>query len=130
MFPTNRKKRILVAGNDSGFLVVTRAVLKFEGFAVDTAENGEKALKQIKICKYDLLILDVAMPRIDGTKIFEMARKSERHAEVPVLFISSRWSKEAFEEEKRKIADKANEFMQKPFKAKVFLETVKTLLEE
>ena len=128
MLLRKQKKRILVADDDSDFLGVTRAVLEFAGFAVDTAENGEKALRQIKKCKYDLLILDVVMPRIDGIRLFEMARKSKRYAEVPVLFISGHWSKEGLEEDKRKIVDKADGFIQKPFRTKVFLETVKTLL--
>ena len=59
-----------------------------------------------------------------------MARKSRRYAEVPVLLISGHLSREGLEEEKRKIVDKANGYMQKSLKTKVFLETVRTLLEE
>ena len=130
MLLKKQKKKILVADDDIDFLGVTRAILEFAGFAVDAAENGEKALRQIKKCRYDLLILDVVMPRIDGIKLFKMARKSKRYGEVPVLFVSGHWNEDGLEEEKRKIIDKANGFIQKPFKTKVFLETVKTLLGE
>jgi len=124
------KKRILLADNDSGFLGVTRSILKDAGFAVDIAEDGESALKQIRKQKYDLLILDVVLPKIDGSELFKMARKSKRYEKTPVFLISGHWSKEALDEEKREIVDEANGYLEKPIDAKRFLNTVRTLAEK
>ena len=77
MLLRNGKKRVLVADDDKDFLGVTRAILEFAGFKVDTAENGAEALKEIKRRKYDLLILDIIMPKIDGIKLYKMAKKSK-----------------------------------------------------
>ena len=125
-----RKKRVLVADDDEDVLSVTRAVLDFAGFKVDTAGDGEKALKEIKRHKYDLLILDVIMPRIDGLKLFQKLKKSKRYADIPVLFISGYPVKTVLEERKREIVEKAEAYIQKPFQTKVFLDTVRKLLQE
>lgn len=124
------KKRILLADNDGGFWGVTRSILEDAAFVVDIAEDGESALKQIRKQEYDLLILDVSLPKIDGSKLFQMARKSKRYAKTPVFFVSSHWSKEGIDEEKREIVDKANGYLEKPIDAKLLLSTVRTLAEK
>ena len=125
-----RKKKILVADDDSDFTGVVRAVLEHAGFAIDTASNGEEALKLIKKQKYDLLILDVVMPKIDGIKLFRMTRKSKRYSNISVLFISGHSSRERLMEQHKEIIDQASGYMEKPIKTKVFIEKVKTLIEE
>ena len=125
-----RKKKILVADDDSDFLGVTRAILEYAGFAIDTAANGEEALKKLKKRKYDLLILDVVMPKIDGIKLFRMLKRGKRYANTPVLFISGHSDKIEHDDQKKEIINKADGYMQKPFKTKDFLETVRELLKE
>jgi len=125
------KKRVLVAHNDDkDFLNVTRSLLEFAGFRADTVEDGKQALEQIRKHTYDLLILDVMMPGIDGMKLFQMVRRSERYAETPVLFVSGYSSKEGLEAAQREIVDKADGYIQKPFKTRTFLDTVRRLLEK
>jgi len=130
MFFKQRKKRVLVADDDKDFLSVTQALLEFAKLKADTAENGEEALKQIRKHKYDLLILDVVMPGIDGIKLFQMARKSRRYAKIPVIFVSGHASKDDLDERQREIVDKANGYIEKPLKTRTFLETVKALLQK
>ena len=124
-----RKKKILVADDDTDFTSVVRAILDHAGFAIDTVSNGEEALKAIKKQKYDLLILDVVMPKIDGIKLFRMARKSKRYSQIPVLFISGHSSRERLMEQHKEEIDKAAAYMEKPIKTKVFIEKIQTLLE-
>lgn len=130
MLLRRRKKKILVADDDNDFLRVARAILEHYGFTIDTAENGEEALKAIKKRKYDLLVLDVVMPKIDGIKLFRMVRKSKRYSKVPVLFISGKAGKEEIDEQRREVIEKANGYMEKPIKTKEFIEQVKMLFEE
>ena len=124
------KKRILVADDNEDFLSVTQSVLEFAGFKVDTAVDGKEALKEIKRRRYDLLILDVIMPRIDGVKLFQMVRKSKKYAGTPVLFVSGYPDKIELDERKQEIVEKADAYIQKPLTAKLFLETVRRLLEK
>jgi DNA-binding NtrC family response regulator len=124
------KKRILVADDDQDFLSVTRAVLEFAGFRVDTVEDGKQALKEIKRRKYDMLIIDVIMPKIGGVKLFQTVKKSKRHAKIPVIFISGHPVHNKLGPQIMEIVEKADAFLEKPFKSKVLLETVRKLLEK
>jgi len=124
------KKRILVADKSKGFLNVTKSLLEVAGFRVKTAKDGEEALGQVKKLKYDLLVLGVVMPRIDGIRLLQMVRKSKRYAEVPVLFISGHSSKRGRETRLRKTVCKDEGYIRKPFKTEAFLETVTALLEK
>lgn len=125
-----RKKKVLVADDDGDFTGVVRAILEHAGFAIDTASNGEEALKAIKKQQYDLLILDVVMPKIDGIKLFRMARKSKRYSKIPVLFISGHSNRERLMEQHKEIINHASGYMEKPIKTKTFIEKIRTLLEE
>jgi len=122
-----RKKRILVVDDDEDFLSVVRTVLEFAGFRVDTAPDGEIALKEIKKHKYSLLIIDVYMPKIDGVKLFQMVRKSKKYKDVPVLFVSGQSAMVKLEERKREIVKKAEAYIEKPFKTKALMEKVRDL---
>ncbi len=59
-----------------------------------------------------------------------MVRKSKRYSKVPVLFISGKAGKEEVDEQLREVIEKANGYMEKPFKTKEFIELVKMLIEE
>jgi two-component system response regulator RegX3 len=111
-------------------LNVARSLLEFAGFRADTVQDGKQALEQIRKHTYDLLIFDVIMPGIDGIKLFQMVRKSERYAETPVLFVSGYSSEEGLEAGQREIVDKADGYIQKPFKTRTFLDTVRRLLKK
>ena len=89
MFFGKRKKKILVADGDGDFLRVMTAILEHAGYATDTAENGEDAFKAIRKGKYDLLVLETEMPKIDGIRLLEMARKSSRYSNVPILMVGN-----------------------------------------
>ncbi len=124
-----RKKRILVADDDPDFVSVVRAILEHAGFTIDTAENGDEALKAIKKRKYDLLILDIVMPKIDGIRLFRMIRKSKRYSMIPVIFISAHSSRGGLAERQKEIVDKADGYVEKPIKTKMFIEKIRALIE-
>lgn len=122
------KKSILVADKSKGFLNVTESLLEVAGFRVKTAKDGVEALGQIKKFKYDLLVLGVVMPRIDGINLLQMIRKRKIYENVPVLFVSDYSSKEELTTRQGEIAGKAQGHIQKPFMTKAFLEMVAALL--
>ena len=104
--------------------------IAWETKGVVEVANGEEALKKLKKRKHDLLILDVVMPLTDGIKLFQMVKKSKKYANTPVLFISGYPNKIELDEEKKEVVERADAYMQKPFKTKDFLETVRELLKE
>jgi DNA-binding response OmpR family regulator len=128
-FKKKNKTRILVADDDADFRAVVRAVLEFADFDVRTVNDGEEALKELKKNTYNLLILDVFMPRLDGVRLFQKLRKSKKYKDIPVIFVSAQPASVSLNEQKREIVEKAEAYIEKPFRTKVFLEKVRYLIE-
>ena len=68
------EKRILVADDEESLLKVIKRFLEKKGFSVETAKDGEKALNLIKKFKYDIIILDIRMPGINGIEVLSKAK--------------------------------------------------------
>ena len=68
-------KKILVVEDELNMLKGLQDNLEFEGYEVDTAEDGKKGLEMIKSNKYDLILLDVMLPHISGFDVCKTARK-------------------------------------------------------
>jgi CheY-like chemotaxis protein len=67
-------KKLIVIDDDMYIRELYEEVLKGEGFDVDTAVNGEDALNKLKLGGYDLILLDIMMPKIDGLGVMDTLR--------------------------------------------------------
>ena len=63
------KKRILVVDDDVNILRVFKSILEKEGYIVETAETGRAALEKIENEKFNVCLIDVKLPDMDGTEI-------------------------------------------------------------
>ncbi len=79
--------RILLADDDEELCDMLGAYLRGEGFDVDCAHDGEAALTSALTGTYDLIVLDVMMPKRDG---FDVLRRLRRESLVPVLMLTAR----------------------------------------
>lgn len=79
--------RILVVDDEPSITEFVGYALHKEGFAVDVVDNGEDALLQASKNRYDLFVLDIMLPGIDG---YELCRRLRSHTTAPVLFLSAR----------------------------------------
>jgi len=79
--------RILLADDDVELGEMLTQYLAAEGFAVDTAHDGETALARARSGNYDLVILDVMMPRMNG---FDVLRELRARSLIPVLMLTAR----------------------------------------
>jgi len=87
-----KKARILYVEDDITLSYVTRDNLEIKGYSVDFCEDGITALEMMKSGLYDLCILDVMLPKMDG---FTLAGKiREKNSGIPILFLTARSSKE------------------------------------
>ncbi len=69
------KARILVVDDESNVLLTMTSILRQEGYEVDAADGGEKALAAIRERFYDLVLTDLNMPRVDGMQVLAEVRK-------------------------------------------------------
>ncbi len=84
---TESAKRILVVDDESSITEFVSYALKKEGYEADVVNNGEDAFEAAKQKNYDLFILDIMLPGMDG---YELCRKLRSITSVPVLFLSAR----------------------------------------
>ena len=84
---TDKTKRILLVDDEESITDFVGYALRKEGFAVDIAANGTEAFEQSTKSPYDLYILDIMLPGIDG---YELCRRIRAHTQAPILFLSAR----------------------------------------
>jgi signal transduction histidine kinase/ActR/RegA family two-component response regulator len=82
--------RILVADDDSMMRVMTRQALEEPGVRVDLVNNGEQALEALAKAAYDLVLLDVEMPVLNGIRTTMMIREADAaYRDVPVIMLTA-----------------------------------------
>jgi two-component system, OmpR family, response regulator MprA len=114
--------RILAVDDDTEILDVLSRGLKFEGYEVDTAEDGEKALSRFKETAPDLVLLDVMMPGMDG---LEVAREIRKMRDTPVLMLTA---KDAVTDKVAGLDAGADDYIVKPFEFDELLARVRAHL--
>ena len=119
-------KKILIVDDEAELLVAVQARLEANGYQVDTASDGEEGLKKATQGVYDLVILDVMMPKIDGYKVCATLKHDVRYVKTPVLLFTAR----AGEEDVRLGIEecKADGYLTKPFEAAVLLRKIQELI--
>lgn len=117
------KAKILIAEDDANIRLGLVATLESEGYAVTSAGDGAQALKLYPQEKYDLVILDVMMPKASGYDVCRELRAKE--ARVPVLFLTAKG-----EEIDKVVGLKlgADDYVTKPFGVQELLARVEALL--
>jgi len=80
-------RQILVVDDEKAILKLLTKVLTRNGYRIDTADNGEEAIKKIKGCRYDCVLTDVVMPGLSGSDVAATA-KTFYGGSVPVIGMS------------------------------------------
>lgn len=81
---------ILLIDDDKDLIAALELKLKKEGFKVETASDGESAIKNIRLKVPDLLVLDVNMPGMSGMDVCKLLRSENRTADVPIIMLTAR----------------------------------------
>ena len=84
--PYGAAPRILIVDDDPNLLVILADQLTEDGYDVQTARDGEEALKRLALAWPDLLIIDMLMPRMDG---ITLAREVKARADLPIIVLSA-----------------------------------------
>ena len=81
------QQNILIVDDEEKIIEVLREYAEFENFSVDSASNGMEAVQKCNENKYDLVIMDVMMPKLDG---FSAVKEIRKTSDVPVIMLSAR----------------------------------------
>jgi CheY-like chemotaxis protein len=117
---------ILIVEDVPNVLELLEVTLRFKGYAVLTAHNGEEALEVIARQKPVLIITDILMPKLDGYAFVQKLRLNPETRSIPVVFLSATYV--TSEDKEFALSLGASRFMEKPIDTEDFLLTVAELV--
>ncbi len=116
------KEKILIVEDDIKISRIIELLLVHEGYETEKAIDGKEALSKLKYNKYDLVLLDIMIPHING---IEVMRKTREFTDIPIIIVSA----------KDEISDKvigldfgANDYITKPFANEELLARIRAAL--
>lgn len=118
-------KKILVIDDESDIVEIVSYNLRKEGFQVDASLDGESALSKIKENHYDLIILDLMLPGLQGIELCKIIRNNPATAELPVIMLTAKG------EEVDKVLGLemgADDYITKPFSPRELVARTKAVL--
>lgn len=123
---TATKGRIMLVDDEPDINAALRVVLKRGGYGVDTFEYPLSALEKFRPGFYDLIILDVKMPQMNGFEMYQEIKKVDKKAKICFLTASELYY-ESFRQEKFSQLDKAL-FIRKPISNAELLKKINSIL--
>jgi DNA-binding response OmpR family regulator len=116
-------KKVLLVEDDLDALEVCKTFLEDEDFKVLPARDGETALSLLKTEKFDMVILDIILPKTDGFSVFKSIRSGEATGNLPILVVSGRTGMaDTF------ISCGADGFLPKPVEKETLIQEVKEIV--
>ncbi len=119
-------KKVLIAEDSSVIQNLTKKILQIQNYEIFSAKNGVQVLSMLEKENFDIILMDINMPQMDGMECARQIRKlsDSKKSTVPIVAITGNamnYSKEEFQ------AAGINEYLQKPLNFDTLVETVKTL---
>jgi DNA-binding NtrC family response regulator len=121
----NKKNSILVVDDEDALRTVLSSELMNEGYEVHTAADGDEAISELGKAQFDLVLLDIKMPRMNGFEVLKHIR--EKHGKTKVVMLTG------FADLKNAIESKklgADDFVSKPYDLVDLLTTIERVLTE
>jgi twitching motility two-component system response regulator PilG len=119
------KKRVLIVEDEESLLKLETILLTVKGFEVVGAFSGTMALEKIREETFDLVLLDIMLPDVDGFEICRQIRKDPRTAAVPVIMLTG---KKTAHDREMGVTCGATAYLMKPFKSAMILDEINRIL--
>jgi len=122
------KKKILIVDDELDVTLALKMYLEQQGYQVDTFTQPVKALSQFKVAFYDLLILDIKMPEMNGFELYREIKKKDEV--VKVFFLTALSEMHDYDAYKKEVSPKEGEryFIAKPVENEEILRRINTIL--
>ena len=115
--------RLLVVDDEKDFVSALKEILTANRYTVEVAYDGRMALDFLENEKFDCLLLDIMMPKVDGYEVVKTIRKNNDH--TPVIFLSA---KNDVDDKIKGLDLGGDDYLSKPFSAKELLARLKAIL--
>jgi DNA-binding response OmpR family regulator len=118
-----KNPKILLVEDEESLAKGLEYNLLLEGYEVDWAENGKSGLEKYNSCEYDLIVLDIMLPYMDGFEVAEKIRETD--PQMPILMLTARASAK---DKVNGLVHGADDYMTKPFNLDELLLRIKGML--
>ena len=116
-----KDKRILLVEDNDINQLVANDILEQAGLRVTIASNGEEAIKYVRANKFDVVLMDVQMPIMDGYKATEILRETYTSSELPIIAMTANALKG---DREKSIESGMNDYISKPIDPEILFETL------
>jgi two-component system OmpR family response regulator len=117
------RRRILVVDDEESIVDSVSTALRYEGFQVESATTGRKALAMAQDAPPDLIVLDIMLPDLDGLEVTRRLRNDGLH--VPVLFLTA---KDALDDKLAGLTVGGDDYVTKPFSLAEVIARIRVIL--
>lgn len=117
--------QILIAEDDQDIRELIVLTLQFNGFEVDSVEDGAAAVEQAQKKPYDIILMDVRMPRMTGYQACRALKEIDSTQNIPVIFLSAKGQEQEIQ---TGIDAGASDYILKPFAPDVLVSTITSVL--
>src|SRR6056297_912463 len=121
-----QKFKILIVDDNPKNLQVLGNLLEKQQYNVEYALSGKEALAWVNSEQFDLILLDIMMPGMDGYEVCETIRKDEQYQDIPIIFLTAKTDKESIV---KGFELNAQDYVSKPFDTAELLARINTHLE-
>jgi two-component system, sensor histidine kinase and response regulator len=121
-----KKKSILIVDDDESLRKMLKMRLSFKSYKVSEAESGEEALKAIHKEKPDLILLDIAMPDMDGYEVCKLLKDNPGTKDIPIVFLTAIGGN--IENKLQGLMVGGIDYIQKPFDGAELLERIEKII--
>ena len=125
-----RARKILLADDSPDNRLIVKAFLRKTSFQIDEAENGERVIAKVKTNRYDLILMDIQMPILDGFAATRAIREWERSLGLPSVPIIALTASALDEDVQRAREAGCNLHVSKPIKKSTLLDAIAKLISE
>ncbi|MCK5209667.1 MAG: response regulator [Cyclobacteriaceae bacterium] len=119
-------KKVLIAEDSSVIQNLTRRILQIQNYQIHSAKNGLKVLEMLETEDFDIILMDINMPLMDGMECAQKIRElgNTKKAQIPIVAITGN-AKNYSMEDFNSVG--INDYLQKPLNFDALVETVKNL---
>ncbi|TMC22466.1 MAG: response regulator transcription factor [Chloroflexi bacterium] len=118
-------QKVLVIDDEENIIEFIRLGLRYEGFQIEAASNGEEGVTAAQRLTPDVIILDVMMPDIDGLEVCRRLRSNPTTRDIPILMLTA---KDHVQDRIAGLRTGADDYLTKPFDFDEMLERIKAIL--
>ncbi len=118
-------KTILIVDDDPGLQETLAAIVESEGYEAVVARDGVEALEKLREVEPALMLVDLAMPRLDGQGLIEELERQGRRADIPIVVLTA-----DVRAKQKALTVRADGYVEKPFRISALLDEIDRLVRE